>query len=399
MGIKPASSMLLGMIINFAIIAPWMISIGEIVPARINEAGEPIFGRAHILNSWSLWWGITMMVVASLVALFAKPQVFVQAFRAIFSRGQKVAGDADILRDIELPLWISWVGVPVIGAVAVWMAHDFFGVSWILGALAIPLILFLALIAVSSTALTGITPGGALSKIPQFIFGAADPTRPATNLMTGVMCSDVALNSSNLLMDIKPGYMLGAKPRQQAIGHCIGIIAGSIASTPLFFALFLHGYDPAVAAVDPKHVQNLMAPENGQFTFPGALQWKGVSDLVASIFGETGTGSLLTYTMITSIIIAAAVSMVFELFRIFSKGRFPISPLAIGLGVVVTPASSMAMFAGALFFALAHRYYGPRKESMGHRLWIDTHEPICAGVIAGAALVGIGDTMVKVFAL
>jgi hypothetical protein len=32
-------------------------------------------------------------------------------------------------------------------------------------------------------------------------------------------------------------------------------------------------------------------------------------------------------------------------------------------------------------------------------LWIQTHEPICAGIIAGAALVGIGDILVRVFAL
>lgn len=398
MGIRSASSLLLGMVLNFAVIAPWMIFLGEIKPARLTEAGEPIFGRAHILNSWSLWWGITMMVVASMVALFAKPQVFVEVFRAMFIRS-KAAATADVVRDIELPLWISWVGVPIVGAVGVWMAHEFFGVSWVLGALSIPLIIFLSLIAVSSTALTGITPGSSLSKIPQFIFGAADPMRPATNLMTGVMCSEVALNASNLLMDIKPGYMLGAKPRQQAIGHCIGIIAGAIASTPLFFVLFLDGYDATAAAADPRHVQNLMAPEGGQFTFPGALQWKGVSDLVVSIFGQTGTGSLLTHSMITSMVIAAVVSFVFEVLRIVTKNRFPISPLAIGLGVVVPPGSAMAMFAGALFFYIAHRVHARRKESLGHRLWIDTHEPICAGIIAGAALIGIGDTMVKVFAL
>jgi hypothetical protein len=36
---------------------------------------------------------------------------------------------------------------------------------------------------------------------------------------------------------------------------------------------------------------------------------------------------------------------------------------------------------------------------MGYKLWIDTHEPICAGLIAGAALIGIGDILTKVFIL
>ena len=45
--------------------------------------------------------------------------------------------------------------------------------------------------------------------------------------MTAGITAEVASNASNLLMDIKPGYMLGAKPRQQAIGHVLGIFAGA----------------------------------------------------------------------------------------------------------------------------------------------------------------------------
>ncbi|MDX2147477.1 MAG: OPT/YSL family transporter [Planctomycetota bacterium] len=405
MGIRAASSMLIGMVLNFFVIVPWMISLGEIKPQvdlatgvmKTTASGEPLFTRAWILNSWALWWGITIMVVASMVALFAKPKVFIEAFKGL--TGKKKDTGKDLLHDIEVPLWISWVGIPVVGAIGVWMAHDWFGVSWIFGSLAIPLIIILTLIAASSTGMTGITPTGSLSKIPQFIFGAADPKHPATNLMTGVMCVEVASNASNLLMDIKPGYMLGGKPRHQAIGHIIGIFSGAIASTFLFFALFTEGYDPAKAAVNDAHLQEVMAPTDGQFGFPSALQWKGVSDLVTSIFGGEGEGTLLTPSIITSMIIAAAVGLVFELLRIFTKNKFPISPLAIGLGVVVPAESTMCMFLGALFFWWAHKAYQDKPASTGNKLWIQTHEPICAGIIAGAALVGIGDVLVKVFAL
>jgi uncharacterized oligopeptide transporter (OPT) family protein len=395
MGIRSATSMLIGAVLNFCIIVPWMISLGEIKPKSGSVVdGTGIFGRAWILNSWALWWGIAMMVTASMVALFAKPQVFTAAFKGLF--GKKQAATEDPVRDIEVPLWISWAGMPIVGAIGVWMAHEWFGVSWIFGALAIPMIIILTLIAASSTALTGITPTGSLSKIPQFIFGAADPKHPPTNLMTGVMCVEVASNASNLLMDIKPGYMLGGKPRHQAVGHIIGIVAGSLASTPLFFALFMKGYSPAAAATDPNHLQNAMVTE--QFAFPSAVQWKGVSELVTSIFGGSG-GTLLTNSIITSMVIAAVVGLIFEVTRIVTKNKFPLSPLAIGLGVVVPFESTLAMFAGAAFFALMHKLYKNLKESRGNLLWIQTHEPICAGIIAGAALVGIGDVLVKVFVL
>ena len=394
MGIRTGASLLAGALLNFAVIVPVMIALGEIQPRAGSIAdGTALFGRTYLVNNWSLWWGIVMMVVASMVALFARPDVFVEAFRSLTGRGRTHAGN-DVLKHIELPLPISWLGVPIVGAVGVWMVHAWFGVDWLLGAAAIPLILVLALIAASSTALTGITPSGPLSKIPQFTFGAIDPRTPAPNLMTAVMSSEVASNASNLLMDIKPGYMLGAKPRQQALGHLIGIVAGALAATPLFFVLFgLAGFSPEGG----RTVADTMVSD--KFAFPAALQWKGVSDLVAAIFGGGSGRQLLTTSIVWSMVIAGCAALVMEALRIRTRNRFPLSPLAIGLGVVVPPESTFMMFLGSLLFWYAGRRYGAQPESRGCRLWVDSQEPICAGLIAGAALVGIGDVLVKVFVL
>jgi uncharacterized oligopeptide transporter (OPT) family protein len=393
MGIRTAVSLLVGMLANFVVVVPAMIALGELAPRSGSIAeGTAVFGRAYILNNWALWWGLVMMLVAAMASLFARPEVFVEAFRSLTRRRPPAAEDAeDLLRDIELPLWVSWTGVPVIGALAVWMTHTWFGVDWLLGALAIPLIVVLALVAASSTAMTAITPGGSLSKIPQFIFGAVDPKHPATNLMTAVMCTEVASNSSNLLMDIKPGYMLGAKPRQQAIGHMIGIFAGALAATPLFFLLFgLWHHDPAGG----RSIEDTMV--SSQFSFPAALQWKGVSDLVTAVFGG-GASSLLSGSILWSMGIAGVASLVMEVVRMRSRGRFPLSPLAIGLGVLVPPESTFMMFLGALFFWAMSRRYDERRDTTGWKLWVDTQEPISAGLNAGAALVGIGDELIRVF--
>jgi uncharacterized oligopeptide transporter (OPT) family protein len=381
MGIRAGVSMLVGMILNFCVIVPWMIAIGEIAPRA-----DGTFSRIHVLNSWALWWGIAIMVTAALTTLFARPKVILSAFSGFFKKRET---GRDVVAHIELPLWISFLGVPIIGAVGVWMTHAWFGVRIGLGVLAIPLIILLALIAANSTALTGITPTGSLSKIPQFLFGTLNPRHPPTNLMTALMSTEVASNASNLLMDIKPGYMLGAKPRQQAIGHCIGIVAGAIASTPLFYLLFLSDYRPGM------NLQEAMISD--QFGFPSALQWKGVSDLVAAVFSEGR--SPIAQSAVLAMGIAAVVGLVLEIARIARKKGFPLSPLAIGLGVVIPPDSTLAMFAGAGFFWLMRRRYEQRLGTTGHALWIDTQEPICAGLIAGAALVGITDVLVRVFLL
>jgi uncharacterized oligopeptide transporter (OPT) family protein len=92
---------------------------------------------------------------------------------------------------------------------------------------------------------------------------------------------------------------------------------------------------------------------------------------------------------------AAVVAIVFEVLRITTKGCFPLSAISIGLGVVLPPDACLAMFTGALIFWIMGRRHA-LKGTRGHNLWVECVEPVCAGLIAGAALVGIGNAIVNV---
>ncbi len=383
MGRRIANSLLLGCVLNYVIIAPWMINAGEILPKEGSLAdGTAVFGRGHLLNSWCLWWGIAIMVAASLASLFAKPKVLISSFTGLFNFNRNKSQDC--LRDIELPLKVSFIGIPIMTAFTVWMHYEWFGINPLWGFLCVPLIIVLSLIAANATGLTSTTPTGSLSKITQFTFGAIDRTNPATNLITAGMTSEVAGNASNLLMDIKPGYMLGAKPRQQAWGHIIGIFAGGLAAVPLFFWLFLPHYNPALP------IEGQVTSE--KFPMPGALIWKGVADMIAE-----GGGNLRN-SAITAMIIAAVAGVLFEVLRVITKGKFPLSAVAIGLGVVIPVDSTIMMWIGAMFFSFMHDRYAKR-EGTGKTIWVESQEAICAGIIAGAALTGIGDQIIANFFL
>ncbi len=94
--------------------------------------------------------------------------------------------------------------------------------------------------------------------------------------------------------------------------------------------------------------------------------------------------------------IAAALFAAFiELYGIIRKRPFPLSTVSIGLGVVLPVDASIGMFIGALFFWWQERRH-KTPGTPGHKLWVDSVEPICAGLIAGAALVGIADAIVGV---
>ena len=261
------------------------------------------------------------------------------------------------------------------------VTHEFFGVPWLLAFISLPLIFVLTVICTNSMALTSWTPTGSLSKITQFTMGAIDRTNPASNLIPAGMTSEIASNAANLLSDIKPGYMLGGKPRQQAWGHVIGIFAGAICCTPLFFLLFL--------PPDANGVRSTSTIVSEAFSMPAAIQWKGVAELIMK-----GV-SALPYSAIVSMIVAAIAAAAIEIARIATKGRFPLTAVSIGLGTVLPPEATLGMFVGALIFWIMgrrHRTAGTK----GHAFWVEGMEPICAGLISGAALVGIGNAIVNV---
>lgn len=383
MGIRTGLSILLGALINYAILAPIFIQAGDIVP---NARGTIGFRE---ITFWSLWCGVAMMTVASVLAFFAKPDILVGAFRKLWG-GKKETADA--MNRIELPLLVSLIGIPLVGALVIWMAHGFFGVNPLFGVLSIVLVFFFCLIAINSTGLTSITPIGAMGKLTQLTFGVVAPGDKAVNLVTAGITGEVASNAANLLMDIKPGYMLGAKPRQQALGHVLGAFAGAILSVPIFYLVFIRvgatNLEPARAlAPQAQQVKDL---NFGDFPMPAATIWKGVADVLAE--GLDTIPLSAQWAALIGIIAA----LVLEIARLWSQGRFPLSPIGIGLGFVIPFNTCLTMFLGAfLFWVLEKSYKSP--DSQVNRVVVQNQEPICAGLIAGGALMGIVVAVLEVF--
>lgn len=412
MNVRYAINMFLGMIAAYVFAAPLAVDNGWVMRKGVVLDAASSFGYRDILTGWLLWPGVAMLVCASMTAFFAKPQVIISAFKGLM-RG-KPAG-SDVLSHIEVPLKVSWIGIPIVGAVGVIMTHAWFGVEWHFGVLAILLTMVLTLIAANATAATSITPTGSLSKITQFTFGVMNPSHPPTNLMTATMTTEVASNASNLLMDIKPGYMLGGKPRHQVWGHIIGIIAGGVASTPLFYLMFM---PKGLVNDSATSVQDTLTDPSRNFSFTAALQWKGISEFITGLTGDTGLAQIIHPSALKVMFAAAVIGVVFEIVRVISKGKSPFAPVAFALGIVIPPDSTFWMFLGSVFFWMCTRIWGGKSEhdsvaldtagegpvaheipSLGKRIFVDTHEPICAGLIAGAALTGIGDILVGAFLL
>ena len=371
MGIRTGVSLLVGAIVNYCLLAPLMIQYGDIL-GGVNADGVMEVGFRRI-TTWSLWCGVAMMTTASIYAFFAKPQMLISAFKGLSGGKKRVA---DCLRHIELPLWVSLVGVPIVGAYLVYIAHWFFGVEYWLGAVAIPMVFFFALIGVNSTALTSITPTGPLGKITQLVYGGLAPGNITTNIATAGISAEVAGSASNLIQNIKPGYMLGGKPRLQAVGHVIGAFAGAIFSVAVFYPLFLRNNPSGLISE--------------QYPYPAATVWKAVAERLTRGLSE------LPVTAIWATVIGAALGVVFEIIRALSRNRLPLSAVGLGLAFVIPFRICLAMFFGSFVFWVIGKIW-PRPEQRMNEVYVQNQESICAGVIAGAALIGVGVMALEVF--
>lgn len=353
MSMKTAMSLLIGAVLNYFICAPILIDAGII--------SAPTF---KAITMWSLWGGAAIMTTSSLYNFFSKPQIIIQSFQKMFSKKE---AKNDILEKIELPMWIFVVGIPLMGAITVYLGHAWFGIHYILGLIAVPLVFVFTLIAVTSTGLTAITPGGALGKLTQITYGVLAPGNVTTNLMTAGITSEVSLNASNLLMDIKPAYMLGGKPRHQAIGHILGVFAGGLVAVPVFYTLF-HG-DISLFTSDA-------------LPLPSASIWKGVSEVL------TKGLSNLHMTAQVAAVIGAVLGIVIEILNKKTHGKFPLSGVGLGLGFVLRFTDAWSMALGTLIFWVARKVC-KNKEGVGYRAFVDNQETLAAGVIAGGSIIGI----------
>lgn len=376
MGMRTAFSMMLGATVNFAILAPIMIQWGDIVP----ENGQIGFRQ---ITFWSLWCGVSMMTAASLLAFFSKPEIIWGSLRKLAGGMFRTTGDGqtakhDILGHIELPLSVSMVGVPVIGAVVAIMGKSYFEIDYTHTIIALALVSLFSLIAINSTALTSVTPLSAMGKLTQLTFGVVAPGDTGVNLMTAGITGEVAGNAANLLQDIKPGYMLGAKPRQQAIGHVLGIFAGALIAVPVFYFVFLKLPADQAFAADLSAKYEI----DERYSMPSATTWKAVADVMAK--GISNIKVSARFAALAGVLIGIAM----EVTRLATKDRFPLSPVAIGLGFIIHFHTCLCMFAGALFFWILQRVFS-NADSRVNAVVVQNQEPISAGLIAGGSLMGI----------
>lgn len=401
-GLKVATSLLIGALVNYAVLGPFLIDhdVLRVAPAGMDPASYGAFVKAAeavkaipvrvpdaihatIRSKWSVWPGTAIMVSASIVAFAFRWRTVARAFSglaAIFSRGKKQAEDP--LAEVEVPQRWFAIGLLFCVIACVYMQAAWFGVPILEGIISVAAAFLLSVVAARATGETGVTPIGAMGKITQLLFGVLVPGNAAANLMTATVTAGSASHSADLLMEVKTGYLLGASPRKQFWAQMLGVFAGAAVCVPVYFLI----------AKPEKLGKELAAP--------AAVAWASVAKLLKD--GAKNLPKLALIGIVVGLVIGVLIAVLEEIAsrqhaaqiakhkESHPDDRAPpppnwstYIPSATGLGIalVIDFNDSFAMFLGALaaWYLLTHHKETAERYTVS----------VASGAIAGEGLMGI----------
>ena len=350
MGMRPAASILLGGTLCWCVFVPYMQAHGVITGHGYRD-----------IVQWTLWGGVSCMVVSGLLSLLLQWRTIARAFSGI-SRlfGGKVV-ERSAVDAIETPASWFFIGQAVSFVALAWLAKVSFDMPLWQSAVAVGLSFFLALVACRVTGETDTTPTGAMGKVTQLVFGGLSPGNVNVNLMSANITSSAAISAADLLTDLKSGYLLGANPRKQFIAQFTGIFIGTLA-TVLAFAVMV----PTVSVLG-----------SDQFPAPAAQAWRVVALALSRGFES------LEPVKIWSIGAGSAVGLLLTLLPRWFPRQAKWMPSAAGVGLSWT----FHWYYGLLFFLGGLIGWGmERRDAATAEIY---NYPVAAGVIAGGSLMGV----------
>jgi uncharacterized oligopeptide transporter (OPT) family protein len=351
MGTRTAWSLMLGSLLGFGLLGPWLFAQGVIQSVS--------FGN---LVQATLWPGAALLVSSGVVSLVFQMKGMGRWLLASLPRfGADSAGAGDPLESIECPTRWFFGGFLILSPIAILLMNQLFAIPLWAGLIAIPLALLMGVVAARVTGETDITPTKALGPATQLIYGGLLPGQIAANIMSANATGGVGLHAADLLSDLKTGWLLGANPRKQFIAQLFGVVAGAIAVVPAFRLL----------------VPDAKALGTDAFPAPAVLVWAAVSRAMAR-----GLSALSPQILLLVVLAFALGSLLALADRLAPTKLKQFVPSASGLGIsLVLPASmSTTMCLGALVAFLVRRRYANADTRL---------IPAASGVIAGESLMGV----------
>ncbi len=370
-GFKVAWSMMLGAVINYGFLAPYVynhfIHIDSVSGLVVHDAIASLGYRGIV--SWSMWTGAAIMVSSGIVSFAMQGKTVLRAFNS-FGKRRTSHSEENPMDRIEVPN--SWFifGTLISGAACVLILHYAFNTAFWMGIPAVLMTFFLGMVACRATGETDTTPLGAMGKITQLTYGILAPADMVTNLMTAGVTAGAAGSSADLLTDLKCGYLLGANPRKQFLAQLLGVFAGTAIVVPAFYLI----------------IPNVSVIGSDQFPAPAAQVWAGVATMLSK--GLASLHPAAQWGLMIGILIGTAIP-VLEMYSPRNIKPFIPSAMGLGLALVIPAWNSISMFLGAVLALM----FAKHRPALASTYTI----PVASGIIAGESLMGVAVALLLAF--
>jgi uncharacterized oligopeptide transporter (OPT) family protein len=354
-GIRVGLSLLLGAVLAWGGIAPWLVAHGMV---HFPEAATgPQFSA---LVEWLLWPGVSLMVCATLSTLALR-----------FFQQTRIRPANTRWFKLPRPELMPLLGLFLAMALVVILQAMLFDIEPFMALLTIPLALCLAAVAARIVGTTGIPPIGAIGQLSQLGFGAIAPGQVTVNLMSANTAGGAAGQCTDLMNDFKVGKMIGATPSRQAIAQCVGILVGSIVGVLVYKALI----------PDPQRM--LLTQE---WPAPAAATWKAVAQTLSA--GMDSLSPSIRWAILLGGLTGVLLGLLEAAPRAYRTRYLP-SAGALGLAFIIPASVSMMMAMGAILVWLI----GMKRKQLIEQFAVTA----AAGLIAGESIMGVGASLWHLF--
>lgn len=388
-GPRAGCSLLLGAVVSWGVLGPFALQRGFVAPGAPERAW---FGE---LVDWLLWPGVTLMVAASVTALFGSFRAMLPRSWRLSAQGASAAGTAR--EGVSIPgdqtdekrttpeeagsrgapaaRPLAYVFALCAGGLAVGLQVVFFDIALHIAILGLGFTFLLATVAARVTGETDITPIGAMGQVTQFVYGLLTPGNVTANLMAANVTGGAASQCADLMQDLRSGEILGASFTRLAVAQVIGVIVGALVGSAAYLVLVP---DPAAMLL------------SDEWPAPAVATWRAAAQVFARGLDAMPEGTQVA--MWVALVLGVALTLLER--RLSPRiARYLPSPVSLGLAMVIPASYAISMFLGAMIAWALHRF-APR---FSDRFLL----VIAAGAITGESLAGVSfamlDTLRSIF--
>jgi uncharacterized oligopeptide transporter (OPT) family protein len=351
-GMRISASMLVGGIIGWVLMPPWLLDRGLITAdAR----------RVDILLI-IMWPAVGMLIAGGLSGLLLRWRVLVKTFRDM---------SASTSTSQDLPLRWVFIGGGLAAVAMIVVQRLFFGTPIWHSMIAIALSVPLGLVALRVLGETNWGPISQMTNLTQAVFGIVAPGDLRASMVSSGITGAVAAESEGLMQDFRAGAMIHSTPRILTYMQLLAVPVGALALAAMYPLL--------------RDTYGIIG-DQAQLLSPTSQRWVGFAKLMTQDFSAAGRANPATAArvswMLTSVTVGAAIGVVLTLLEQRKEWRrFLPSPTGMGIAMVIPVNAVTMIFLGAL----ADLIWSKMSPASHERYSI----PIASGLIAGEALVAV----------